>query len=1216
VDAVVTGALGELIATAVVRSAGFSWESLRPRPEGRTVREVIGEALASALAEAALPGSAVGDSQASEMAGALRSAFTTEVSAALVACLADPSPQASDRFAELALAALQDAGVDAKVADQGLWLEEFLVLLPRWLFDGLSGAAVADPAVRDLVGQLLAQRAEGRAAGQLPASPAEFRSDLIGMLTAVERRARAGRLPAYLPTGTDVVAVTRTVKVQEGLRAGHADRRPDDPAGGRDWYAVAGDRGGDSDRPLPWPQVMAAHQRLVVLGDPGLGKSWLIRTETLRLAKAARTALTESPRADVFVPVALRCDQLDAAPGTNLAAKAAAHLAGQGLLAARSQGRLAGKIAAGQVVLLLDAADELTPDAAGRVGELLRSWTQEAGEARCVVTRRVAGYTGPPIPGAAEVELQPFTPDDVAAVVAAWQLPQPAAASLKRRLSDPAVGAMARVPLMLALLCSLASDPGGQALPATRGQLYERVLRWFLTGAHRSADNPATPQRDDIAVDALLAILAPLAFTFASAPGGWTDLMSGEQVLNAIRTAGPAFTELGYPAGQVLRELSVADGILIPDSDPSAGRTPRYLFIHRTFAEYLVARHLATLPVEGWLAVIEQHRWFDPEWAQALPMLGERLAPPFAETLIQHFFDDQADPFYHSLLTAARIWGARPDADHLLPDRMAADLAGSAVGLLSHPLAAVRSAASAELAAMAHMPGPLLSLILERLADTAAFVRFAAASALTGRDSPAVTEALLKCLGADKDAGVRSAAARALAGRDSPAVTAALMGRLADGNADVRSVATGALAGRDSPEVTAALLDRLADGNANVRRRAARALADRDSPAVTAALVDRLADDNADVRSAATEALASWQSAPVTAALLDRLADGNASVRSAATWALSGRHSPEVTAALLDRLADGNANVRRRAARALAGRDSLAVTAALVDRLADTAAFARHAAAGALSGRDSPEVTAALLDRLADDHADVRSAAARALSGRDSPQVTAALLDRLADDHAGVRSAAAQALAGRDSPQVTAALLERLGVDKDAGVRSAAARALADRDSPAVTGALLDHLAHYHVGVRSAAARALSGRDSPQVTAALLDHLADDQAGARSAAVEALAGRDSPQVTAALLDRLDDNDDLVRRAAVRALSKEQSPWALGIAARAILTLPQSRWPTLAEVAGQLMVRHYLRLEPADRAAMRVAMSELSATKAAGSAQGGLTAEARRLPSGR
>jgi hypothetical protein len=67
-------------------------------------------------------------------------------------------------------------------------------------------------------------------------------------------------------------------------------------------------------------------------------------------------------------------------------------------------------------------------------------------------------------------------------------------------------------------------------------------------GAHRSLDDPGAPVRDDVEVEALLQILAPLAFTFATQPAGWTDLMPSDNLLNAIRSAGPAFTDLGRAA--------------------------------------------------------------------------------------------------------------------------------------------------------------------------------------------------------------------------------------------------------------------------------------------------------------------------------------------------------------------------------------------------------------------------------------------------------------------------------------------------------------------------------------------------------------------------------------------------------------------------------------------------------------------------------------------
>ena len=111
------------------------------------------------------------------------------------------------------------------------------------------------------------------------------------------------------------------------------------------------------------------------------------------------------------IPVPLRCDQLAAAAGPDLAGKAAGFLVAQGLLAERSRAAVAAMVRAGDAVVLLDALDELTEAESGPVRNLVRSWADQAGDrARCAITSRIAGYTGSPLPGAQEVELQALHP--------------------------------------------------------------------------------------------------------------------------------------------------------------------------------------------------------------------------------------------------------------------------------------------------------------------------------------------------------------------------------------------------------------------------------------------------------------------------------------------------------------------------------------------------------------------------------------------------------------------------------------------------------------------------------------------------------------------------------------------------------------------------------------------------------------------------------------
>lgn len=152
-----------------------------------------------------------------------RPAFTTEVSQQLVACLADPSGDAARQFAKLAKGAMEDAGCDLTELGRTFWIEEFVAVLPRQVFCTLREASVRDPRVRGLVENLIRQRADA-ASWDEPATPGEFRQDLIALLHGLDEQACKGRLPPYLPTDTDVTALSRTVLVRLKVRS-----NPDNP---------------------------------------------------------------------------------------------------------------------------------------------------------------------------------------------------------------------------------------------------------------------------------------------------------------------------------------------------------------------------------------------------------------------------------------------------------------------------------------------------------------------------------------------------------------------------------------------------------------------------------------------------------------------------------------------------------------------------------------------------------------------------------------------------------------------------------------------------------------------------------------------------------------------------------------------------------------------------------------------------------------------------
>jgi hypothetical protein len=164
-----------------------------------------------------------------------------------------------------------------------------------------------------------------------------------------------------------------------------------------------------------------------------------------------------------------------------------------------SAGAVQDLIARGGVVLLADALDEVPREAAEagkqaprkRLEDLLSRWAHDCSQARMAVAGRLNGHTRLADLDMHEVELLPFTPADIRQAVKAWQLPAEPASWLKRWLDDPAVAGMARVPLLLALACSLAASPDSRqdGLPMSRAALCEKVVWHFLSGGHRTADH-------------------------------------------------------------------------------------------------------------------------------------------------------------------------------------------------------------------------------------------------------------------------------------------------------------------------------------------------------------------------------------------------------------------------------------------------------------------------------------------------------------------------------------------------------------------------------------------------------------------------------------------------------------------------------------------------------------------------------------------------------
>ena len=258
---------------------------------------------------------------------------------------------------------------------------------------------------------------------------------------------------------------------------------------------------GSSDPPLPWFDETTArtardvHPWAVLLGDPGMGKTTLLRYEGWLVANEALSALEDgSARPEDFVmPIYARladlADQADHdVPG--LLARAGVDAGrGSGTPASVLRGWVLEKLKDGRVIVLLDALDELSDQDHDRVMRRLVRWVGDHRPQGLYITSRPAGYRRIPPElrdgVKPELELVAFTPAEVRRYVRGiLGAKSPESAALWAQLQvSPGLLGLAEIPLMLTLICLVFAeeDPGrSPVLPGTRGELLAHCLDGLL----------------------------------------------------------------------------------------------------------------------------------------------------------------------------------------------------------------------------------------------------------------------------------------------------------------------------------------------------------------------------------------------------------------------------------------------------------------------------------------------------------------------------------------------------------------------------------------------------------------------------------------------------------------------------------------------------------------------------------------------------------------
>jgi formylglycine-generating enzyme required for sulfatase activity len=381
----------------------------------------------------------------------------------------------------------------------------------------------------------------------------------------------------------------------------------------------------DETRPVSALEATILSRKLVLLGDPGSGKTTFVNYLTQAFAQGDFKDLNVWPQKErglLPIVVVLRDfyrwtqrQERECTPSTNLIWQYMVHdLESKNLSFAEPI--LERALEDGRALILLDGLDEVPPgDARLLVRDCTLAFHARYQKNRFLVTCRVLSYQESkwqlPQEDFFSFELAPFDDDKIARFIQAWynevaqkwRVPPDRTRTLAEKLliaiKRPDLARLAPNPLLLTVMALVHTEYG--ELPDSRAQLYQQAVDVLLWRWEQEKNKEYGGQSQMIFLlqqakrdrNDLLDVLGRLAFE-AHQHGGDTkdpEAVSGisqMDLLAALRELHPE-RSLDW-AENVVHAMRLRAGLLL-DRDGKV-----FTFPHRTFQEYLAGTHLALMP--------------------------------------------------------------------------------------------------------------------------------------------------------------------------------------------------------------------------------------------------------------------------------------------------------------------------------------------------------------------------------------------------------------------------------------------------------------------------------------------------------------------------------------------------------------------------------------------------------------------------------------------